>query len=133
VNSQPPGNGLRMDPGCQGDPAPPPTVVAISSNAMGRGDDELGQVLLRTYLHTLGEVTPRPDAIIFFNSGVTLAVEGSQALDDLRGLADHGVQILLCGTCVGYFGLKEKVAVGEISNMYAISEAMLRAAKVINL
>ena len=43
------------------------------------------------------------------------------------------MQILLCGTCVGYFGLKEKVAVGEVSNMYAISEAMLRAGKVINL
>ncbi len=113
--------------------APAPTVVAISSNAMGRGDDELGQVLLRTYLHTLGEVTPRPDTIIFFNSGVTLAVEGSQALDDLRALADQGVQVLLCGTCVGYFDLKEKVAVGEISNMYAISEAMLRAGKVINV
>jgi selenium metabolism protein YedF len=133
MNSRPPSSGLRMEPGGQGNSAPAPTVVAISSNAMGRGDDELGQVLLRTYLHTLGEVTPRPDTIIFFNSGVTLAVEGSQALDDLRVLADQGVQILLCGTCVGYFGLKEKVAVGEISNMYAISEAMLRAAKVINL
>ena len=64
---------------------------------------------------------------------MTLVVEGSQALDDLRALADQGVQILLCGTCVGHFGLKEKVAVGEVSNMYAISEAMLRAAKVINL
>jgi selenium metabolism protein YedF len=110
-----------------------PTVVAISSNAMGRGDDELGQVLLRTYLHTLSEVTPRPDTIIFFNSGVMVAVEESQALGDLRALADQGVQILLCGTCVGHFDLKERVAVGEISNMYAISEAMLRAGKVINL
>jgi selenium metabolism protein YedF len=133
VNSQPPSSGLRIDPVCKEDAAPPPTVVAISSDAMGRGDDELGQVLLRTYLHTLGEVTPRPDTIVFLNSGVTLAVEGSQALDDLRALADQGVQILLCGTCVGHFDLNEKVVVGEISNMYAISEAMLRAGKVINL
>ena len=122
-----------MDPGCQGDTAPAPTVVAISSNAMGRGDDELGQVLLRTYLHTLGEVTPRPDTVIFFNSGVMLAAEGSPALDDLKALADQGVQILLCGTCVGHFDLRERVAVGEISNMFAISEAMLGAGKVINL
>lgn len=121
MNSRPPGS------------VPAPTVVVISSTAMGRGDDELGQVLLRSYLHTLGEVTPRPDMIILFNSGVTLAVEGSQALDDLRALVDQGAQILLCGTCVGHFGLKEKVAVGEISNMYAISETMLRAGKVINL
>ncbi|MCL5734363.1 MAG: sulfurtransferase-like selenium metabolism protein YedF [Actinobacteria bacterium] len=133
MNSQLPSSGLRMDPGGQGNTAPAPTVVAISSNAIGRGDDELGRVLLRTYLHTLGEVTPRPDTIIFFNSGVTLAVEESHALDDLRALAGQGVRILLCGTCVGHFDLRESVAVGEISNMYAICEAMLRAGKVINL
>ena len=90
-------------------------------------------VLLRTYLHTLGEVTPRPDAIIFFNSGVMLAAKGSQALDDLRALANQGVHILLCGTCVGHFGLKERLAIGEISNMYAISEMMLHAGKVVNI
>ena len=110
-----------------------PLVVAISSNTMGRGDDELGQVLLRSYLHTLTEVTPRPDTLIFFNNGVKLAAEGSQSLDDLRALVDRGTQILLCGTCLGHFELKERVAVGEISNMYAISETMLRAGKVINL
>jgi selenium metabolism protein YedF len=110
-----------------------PLVVAISSNTMGRGDDELGQVLLRSYLHTLTEITPQPDTLIFFNSGVKLATEGSQSLDDLRLLADQGVQILLCGTCLGHFDLKERVAVGEISNMYAISETMLGAGKVINL
>ena len=110
-----------------------PVVIAISGNTMGRGDDELGQVLLRSHLHTLTEITPRPGTLILFNSGVKLAVEGSQSLDDLRLLADQGVQILLCGTCLGHFNLKEKVAVGEISNMYAISETMLRASKVVNL
>lgn len=124
---------LRVSPGDRADPERGPTVVAISSNTMGRGDDELGQVLLRTFLHTLGEVTPRPDMLIFVNSGVMLAVEGSPALDDLRALAYQGVQVLLCGTCLAHFDLKDKVAVGEISNMYAISETMLRAAKVINL
>ncbi len=100
---------------------------------MGRGDDELGQVLLRSYLHTLREVTPSPDTMVFFNSGVMLAAEGSPALDDLRALTDQGVQVLLCGTCVEHFDLKERVAVGEISNMYAISEAMFQAGKVISL
>lgn len=130
---QPPNSGLQADPWAGRSLALAPTVVAISSNAMGRGDDELGQVLLRNYLHTLGEVTPRPGTIIFFNSGVMLAAEGSQAFDDLRALADQGVQVLLCRSCVEYFDLEEQVAVGEISNMYAISEAMLRAGKVINL
>ena len=114
-------------------PASGQIVLAISSDEMGRGDDELGRLLLRSHLHVLTEVTPRPDVLIFFNSGVKLAVEGSPALDDLRALADQGVQILLCGTCLGHYELKDKVAVGEISNMYAITETMLRADRVVNL
>ncbi len=114
-------------------PATGQIVLAISSDGMGRGDDELGRVLLRNHLHVLGEVTPRPDVLIFFNSGVKLAVEGSPALDDLKALTERGVQILLCGTCLGHFDLEEKVAVGEISNMYTITETMLRADRLINL
>jgi selenium metabolism protein YedF len=117
----------------QAGPAHGAIVVAISSNSMGQGDEELGQVLLRGYLHTLSEVVPAPNTLVFFNSGVTLAVEGSPALEDLRALSDRGVKILLCGTCLGHFGLKERVAVGEISNMYAISETLFRAGKVINI
>jgi len=110
-----------------------PIVVAVSSDQMGRGDDELGQVLIRSFLHTLGEVEPAPDVLILFNNGVKLAVEGSAALEDLGRLESGGVRILLCGTCLGHFGLKDRVAVGEISNMYAISETMLGAARVVNL
>ncbi len=111
-----------------------PLVVVIPSEFMGRGEhEELGRVLVRGFLHTLGEVQPLPDTIIFFNSGVKLVVEGSPALDDLRNLCDQGVTILACGTCLGYYNLKEKIAVGEISNMYTIAETMLRAGKVVSL
>ncbi len=110
-----------------------PIVVALSSDTMGRGDDDLGRVLLRNFLHTLGEVDPAPDTLICFNSAVKLAVEGSPALEDLRRLEARGVRILLCGTCLGHFELKDRVAAGEISNMYAIAETMLGAARVINL
>jgi selenium metabolism protein YedF len=114
--------------------APPGTIVlAVSGDTMGRGDDDLGRLLLRNHLHVLCEVTPRPDVIVFLNAGVRLAVEGSPALDDLRTLAGQGVRMLLCGTCLGHFALKEHVAVGEVSNMYAISETMLGASKVISL
>ncbi len=141
MDGQPPTSEPRAHPEDRGAPEPAPagppesgpTVVAISSDAMGRGDQELGQVLLRNYLHALGEVTPRPDVLIFFNKGVMLAAESSPALADLGVLADQGVKILLCGTCLGHFDLTEKVAVGEISNMYAITETMLCAGKVINL
>jgi selenium metabolism protein YedF len=108
-------------------------VIAISSDAMGRGDEELGKVLMRGYLHTLIDIEPRPDTIIFFNSGVRLAVADSPALDDLRAIAARGTRLLLCGTCVNTFEIKEQIATGEISNMYAISEAMLQASSVVNL
>jgi selenium metabolism protein YedF len=116
-------------------PSPPlgQIVLAVSSDGMGRGDDELGRLLLRNHLHVLTEVHPKPDVLIFYNGGVKLAAEGSPALEDLRLLVDQGVQVLLCGTCIGHFELQDKVAVGEVSNMYAITETMLQADKVVNL
>jgi len=118
----------------QPQPTGGPLVLVIPSEFMGRGEhEELGQILIRGFLHTLNEVSPLPDIIIFFNSGVKLVVEGSPVLEDLRTLANQGVQILACGTCLGYYGLKEKIAVGEVSNMYTIAETMLQAGKVVSL
>lgn len=119
-------------------PAPAPSggplVLVIPSELMGRGEhEELGQILIRGFLHTLNEVSPLPDVVIFLNSGVKLVAEGSPVLEDLRNLEAQGVQILACGTCLGYYGLKEKVAVGEISNMYTIAETMMRAGRVVSL
>ena len=70
---------------------------------------------MRAFIHTLGEVTPRPDKIIFINSGVKLVAKGSEVIEDLVGLKDRGVEILACGTCLGYYNLKEAVEVGRIS------------------
>ena len=74
-----------------------------------------------------------PERIFFLNSGVKLAVEGSPVLDDLRALSERGVTILACGTCLEFYGLKEKLAVGEITNMYAIAEALMGAGKAVRL
>ena len=110
-----------------------PLVLAVSGEKMGRGDPELGKILFRSFFHTLTEVQPRPDRILLFNTGVKLACQESPVLDDLRSLEAVGVEILLCGTCLGHFELKEKRAVGRISNMYEIAEAMLSAGKIVNL
>ena len=110
-----------------------PIVLVLSSEHMGHGDEELGHILIRSFLHTLGEVEPRPHTIVLFNSGVKLAVEGSPVLEDLHALAKNGVAILVCGTCLGHYGLKEKLAVGQVSNMYSIAENMLGACRVVNL
>lgn len=108
-------------------------VLVVPDERMGRGEPELGDILIRAFFHTLSEVSPMPDTIIFFNSGVKLVAEGSPVVDDLLALRDAGVEILVCGTCLGYYSLKDAVKVGEISNMYTIAETMLRAGKVINL
>jgi selenium metabolism protein YedF len=108
-----------------------PTVVLVASDGIGRGDDELGAILIRSFLHTLNEVEPLPDTIVFLNAGVKLTVEGSPVLEDLATLAQKGVGILACGTCLGHFGLKDKLAVGEISNMYSIAETLLVAGNVV--
>jgi selenium metabolism protein YedF len=110
-----------------------PLVVIVSSETMGRGEEELGSILMRTFFHTLGEVAPMPDMIIFVNSGVKLVVENSPVLEDLQALTGQGVHILACGTCLGYYELMEKVAVGEVSNMYTIAETLLGAGKVVSL
>ncbi len=107
------------------------TLVLIASNSLGRGDESLGNVLMRSFIYTLGEVTPKPDRIIFINSGVKLVTKGSEVIDDLHALEDDGVEVLACGTCLGYYNLKEAVEVGQVSNMYDIASALLQAGKVI--
>jgi selenium metabolism protein YedF len=110
-----------------------PLVLVVSSDVMGQGDGELGSILVRSFFHTLGEVEPVPQTIIFFNSGVKLACEGSRVLDDLCVLAGEGIEMLACGTCLGYYELTDKLGVGQVSNMYDIAETMLGAGKVVNL
>ena len=108
-----------------------PLVLIVPGELMGRGEhEELGHVLMRAFFHTLGEVEPLPETIIFLNSGVKLVVEGSEVVEDLEALAASGVEILACGTCLGYYGLKDAVAVGTVSNMYTIAETMLGAGRV---
>jgi len=109
-----------------------PTVLVVSSEHMGRGEEELGEILIRAFFHTLNEVDPLPNTIVFYNSGVKLAVEGSPILEDLQALETKGVEILVCGTCLGYFELKDRLAVGEISNMYSIAETLLSAGHIIS-
>ncbi|MBC8228824.1 sulfurtransferase-like selenium metabolism protein YedF [bacterium] len=117
-------------------PAPVPEgdlVVLITSNTVGRGSEELGEILMRAFMHTFTEVEPMPQTMIFINSGVKLAIEDSIVLEDLQALVGEGVQMLVCGTCLDYFKLKDKVAVGEISNAYTILETLLQAGKVVRL
>jgi len=115
------------------EPSSDPLVLVVSADKMGRGEAELGQILIRGFFHALGEVEPQPQTMILFNTGVRLACEGSPVLEDLSALAAAGVEILVCGTCLNYFQLKERLAAGRVSNMYEIAETMLRAGKLVHL
>lgn len=106
-------------------------VVVISSEKMGEGDDELGRLLVGNFIKALKDLDKLPAKIIFYNSGVKLAVRGSEQLEHLRQLEKMGVEILLCATCVNHYGLEEKTDAGILSNMYTIAEAMASASKVI--
>jgi selenium metabolism protein YedF len=120
--------------GLEESPATPvsgPTLLLIASSSLGRGEEELGDILMRSFIHTLGEVKPKPNRIVFINSGVKLVAKGSEVIDDLRALKDQGIEILACGTCLGYYNLKEAVEVGQVSNMYDIASALLQAGKII--
>jgi selenium metabolism protein YedF len=109
------------------------TIVLVASDTLGRGDAQLGGILIRGFFHALSEVDPLPTTIIFINSGVRLVAEECEALDDLRLLCDKGVEILACGTCLSYYGLTDKVPVGQVSNMYTIAEMLLQADSVISI
>ena len=108
-----------------------PLVIVIPENKMGRGNDELGAVLIKAFMHAVAGQAQKPAVIIFYNTGVKLTVQGSDVLEDLKQLESEGVQILVCGTCLNYFEIKDKLAVGIVSNMYDIVESMSSAGRLL--
>ncbi len=108
-------------------------VIVIQSEHMGRGDEKLGKILMKSFIYTVRETKPYPKTILFFNSGVKLTVEESEVLDDLKDLENEGVEIISCGTCLDYFNLKDKLGVGSISNMYTIYEKMRNSTNVVTI
>ena len=106
-------------------------VVYINSNLLGVGEEALGTILMRSFLKTLLDLKPIPSKLIFINSGVRLTSEGSEVLETLKALFEKGVEILSCGTCLDFYGLKEKLKVGVISNMYDIAQSLLEADRLI--
>ncbi len=111
--------------------APENLVVAIDGSTMGRGNDELGKVLMKGFIFALSQLEKLPKTILFYNGGATLTTEGSDSLEDLKAMEEQGVVIKTCGTCLNYYHLTDKLAVGEVTNMYDIVETLAGAAKVI--
>lgn len=108
-------------------------VILVSSDKLGSGDDKLGAMLMKSYLYALSESNKLPTDILFLNSGVRLTIEGSDSLQSLNKLKERGVNILSCGTCLDFYEIKDKLAIGEITNMYTIVETMNSATNTIKL
>lgn len=106
-------------------------VVVISSNKMGEGSDELGEALLKGFIFALSQQDELPSAMLFYNGGAGMTTCGSPVLEDLKSMEEQGVEILTCGTCLNHYDLTEKLAVGSVTNMYAIAEKMTGASLIV--
>jgi selenium metabolism protein YedF len=122
------------EPSCElpaADPEPRALVVQVTSSSMGSGDEELGAILMRSFLKTQVQLPRLPDSVIFYNTGVRLCCEGSPLIDDLTALSAAGVEILACGTCLNFFDLASKLRVGRVTDMLEIATRLSAADRLI--
>ena len=105
-------------------------VVVISSKTMG-SNEELGVVLMKSFIFALTKQDQLPKEMIFYNEGIFLTTNEGDILNDLKYLESQGVDICTCGTCINHYGLDQTPAVGTVSNMYDISEKLIGAGKII--
>lgn len=101
--------------------------MVLSSDKMGEGEEELGKILIKGFVYALTQLEELPDSVLLYNSGAFLSCEDSPVLEDLKLLEEEGVRICTCGTCLDFYKLKEKLAVGEVVNMYQIVQVQAQA------
>lgn len=116
---------------CKPQPEQRRIVAVVSADHMGEGNDELGRALIKGFLFALTMQEELPATVLFYNGGAHLTCKGSDSLEDLNTLQDRGVEILTCGTCLDFYGLKDQLAVGSVTNMYDIVERQMKADLVI--
>ena len=116
---------------CQIDQRKKGLLVVLSANTMGVGEAKLGTSLMKAFVFALTKQDHLPETILCYNSGAYLTCEGADTIEDLKLLESEGVTILTCGTCLDFYGLKEKLAVGGITNMYDIVERMENAVSIV--
>jgi selenium metabolism protein YedF len=108
-------------------------TIIINNEFLGTGSEDLGKIIMGLFLNKLWAEENKPDTIIFYNSGVKLMIQGSSCLSALDGLFNAGIDLIACGTCIGYYELKDKVAVGRISTMQEIVSIIMSSEKVITI
>lgn len=108
-------------------------VLLVTSDRLGEGPEELGQLLMKNFLFTLLETPQQPDRILLLNSGVLLATTGAETVEALKRLEERGAEIFACGVCLDYYKKKDQLAAGRVTNMFSTAENLLAAALVIKL
>ena len=111
-------------------PAPQTTVVVFASDRMGEGDPELGAILMRAFCQTVVQLEA-PRKLLFYNRGIFLTLDDSPVLSELKGLEEMGVELLVCGTCLDFYKVRDHLAAGKISNMFSILESQMQAGRII--
>jgi len=106
-------------------------VVFFASATVGHGDDDLGRLLMVAFVKALKSLSPRPKTLVFMNGGVKLTAEGSELVAALAELEAEGAELLVCGTCLDFFKLKEKLRAGKVSNMFEIASRLVAADHVV--
>ena len=100
-------------------------VILMTKDYLGEGSEELGRNLMKTFWVCMVEADVKPSKIYFINSSVKMVTNDSVHLENIKKLADAGVEIAACGICLDFYGVKEELGVGSITNMYAITDAIL--------
>ena len=121
---------------CPASEAPAPaqgSVVLVGADSLGRGSEELGHKLLGGLIYAFAHQDPLPKAMVFFNGGAHLTCEGSESLADVRDLESKGCEILTCGTCLDFYGIRDQLGVGGVTNLYRIAEIMATEPNVVSL
>ena len=116
---------------CNSDSRKKGMVVVLSANVMGTGDEKLGKALMKAFVFALTKQDSLPETVLCYNTGAYLSIEGADTLEDLKLLESEGVKILTCGTCLDFYGIKEQLAVGSVTNMYEIVETMEKAKSIV--
>ena len=108
-------------------------TLFFSAAQIGRGDEALGKLLVKGLLYTVSELSRPPKTLVFMNAGVRLAAERVETIELLKTIEAKGVEILVCGTCLDYYHLKESLGAGHVSNLYEITERFLSSADVVTV
>lgn len=106
-------------------------IIYITSEVMGQGSDELGHILMTAYFESISHFAGEISHVILVNSGVKLAITGSEVLEHMKELEKMNIEILVCGTCLNFFGIQNQLEAGKISNMFSILDVLSKANKVL--